>query len=287
MGKYLYYPLTVNHFLHIAIDRSQRALLPDKELGRLSRNHLCGKDDCQNGDKLKHRQNGRGNQHGNKYHNQRHHGGCALRDGLGNHLPQGINVTGIPAHNVAGGMGVKIADGKGLHMGKQFVPDGFLGALADPHHQEVHQKRRDHAHQINGSHNPKESDQRRKIGRSLPQHGGNIVIHQCTQGCGAGCLSNGAEHHTQSHNDQGSPVLSHIGQQSEHGPLRILRHAAIAAHFYGRHLIPSLLSSGIHRPRGRYRWFSAGHRACPAPQFCRHPAPGSGRTPARRQSAGQ
>ena len=57
MGEDLHHPLTVDHFLHIAIHRTQRALLTDEEFGGTARDHLGGKDDDQHGEQLQNRQN--------------------------------------------------------------------------------------------------------------------------------------------------------------------------------------------------------------------------------------
>ena len=57
MGEDLHHPLAVDHFLHIAVDRAQRALLSDEKFGGFSRNDLGGKDDGQHGEQLQNRQN--------------------------------------------------------------------------------------------------------------------------------------------------------------------------------------------------------------------------------------
>ena len=133
-------PLAVNHFFYIAIHSAQGLLLSDEEHGRLSGHGLGDEENHRNGTCQHYRQNGGGQQHGDEHHNQRGSRGNALGDRLRQHLPQGVDVAGVAAHHVAGGMGVKVADGQGLHVGEHLVPDILLSTLTDAHHQEVIQE---------------------------------------------------------------------------------------------------------------------------------------------------
>ena len=235
VGEDLDHALAVDHFLHEAVDRAQGALLADEELGGLAGQSLGDPDDAADRGQQHQRQDGGRDQHGDEHHHQRGDGGNALGDGLGDHLAQGVDVAGVAAHNVACGMGVEIADGQGLHVGEHFIPDGLLGALTHLDHQEVVQEGRNHAHQVDAGHHAQELDQRGIVGIALGQHGGDVAVHQRTQGGGADSLSNGAEDDAHDDDDHGHLVFCHIGKQAGNGLLGVLGHTAVTAHFYRRH----------------------------------------------------
>ena len=235
VGENLHHPLAVDHFLHIAVHRAQGTLLADEKLGGFSRNQLGDEHHRQHGNQLKHRQDGRGDNHRDEHHHQGHHRGSALGNGLGDHLPEGIDVAGVAAHDVAGGMGVKVANGQGLHVGEQLIPDGTLGALADLGHQVVAEEGGHKTNEIHTGHHAQKAQQWGKIRNGLGQHRGDIVIHQGSQRGRAGRLSHRAEHNAHAHHCQGTLVLSHIGKKPRNGLLGVFCHAAVAAHFHRRH----------------------------------------------------
>ena len=57
VGEDLHHPLAVDHLLHIAVDRAQRALLADEEFGGPARDELGDEHDHQHGEQLQNRQN--------------------------------------------------------------------------------------------------------------------------------------------------------------------------------------------------------------------------------------
>ena len=132
-----YYPLAVNHFLNIAIHRTQGLLLTDEVFSGLASQIFGGEDNQGDGKQHDNEQQPTGINEVPGNHHQGNQRGGALGNGLAYHLAQGIHVAGVAGHNVAGGVGIEIAQGQALHLYEHLVPDGLLGALADAHHQIV------------------------------------------------------------------------------------------------------------------------------------------------------
>ena len=108
-------------------------------------------------------------------------------------------------------MGVKVANGKGLHVGEHLVPDVLLGSLAHPDHQEVIQERRNNTHQVDSGQHEQKAHQRAKVRIRLPQHGQDVIVHQQAQRGGTGCLSDGVEHNANYHDNQGFLIRTQVG----------------------------------------------------------------------------
>ena len=235
VGEDLDHLLTVDHFLYVAVQCAKRLLLADKVFGGFAR-HLHGdEDDAGNGEEHHDGQHPGGLQHPHKDHHNGHQGGRALGDGLGDHLPQSVNVAGVAGHDVAGGVGVKIPQGKRLHMGEHFVPDVLLGTLADLDHQEHEQEGRDHAHRKDAGKLAEISPQGRKIRRAIPHHRQDIAVHQCAEGAAAGGLGDGVGDDAQQHHAQSGKIGLHVAQQPQQGLPGVLCFAAVAAHSDRRH----------------------------------------------------
>ena len=105
-AEHLYHPLTGNHFLHVAVDRAQGALLADEELARLARQGLGDENHAQHGDHGDDGEDPGFRKHGDKDDHQSDHSGKSLGDGHGDHLPQSVDVAGVTGHDVACGVGV-------------------------------------------------------------------------------------------------------------------------------------------------------------------------------------
>ena len=121
--------LAVHHLLDIAVDPAQILLLGDEEApGALDaldgKRHRRGNHE-QRDDQQRHVED---NHRSHDAHN-RHNAGNELRHGLGNHLPHGVDVVGIDAHNIAVGVRVKILDRQALHLGKELDAQVFERAL--------------------------------------------------------------------------------------------------------------------------------------------------------------
>ena len=235
VAEHLDHTLAGDHFLHIAVDRAQGFLLADEEIGGLSRNGLGQKQQQGYGDQRGGGEDGGGDEHGDHHRDNGHNGGNTLGNGLRDHLPQGVDIVGVAAHQVACGVGVKVADGQGLHMGKQRVPDGLLRTLPYPDHKQAVQEVGDQACQEDAAQPDHIVNQGSKIGILLGQHGGDVVIHQILQGLIAHHTGHGGDEDAHHHQHKTNTVLLHIAQQPQHGFSGILGLAAVTGHFYRGH----------------------------------------------------
>ena len=160
----LHHSLAVNHFLDIAIHRAQGLLLSNEILAGLARQVLGHIDNRRHGENHHEKQHPAGCNQADGHHNQRDGGGGALGNGLADHLPQGIHIAGVAGHDVAGGIGIEVAQGQPLHLGEHLVPDGLLRSLGHAHHQIVIQER------TKGTHNKQDCD----FGQ-IPRHGAKVL----------------------------------------------------------------------------------------------------------------
>ena len=173
--------------------------------------------------------------HGEEHNCQRHHRGNCLGNGLGDHLPQGVNVTGVTGHKVACSVGVKIPQGKPLHFPEHFVPDMLLDALGDADHQVGLEEACQSAYGENTADGHNELCQGCKICGAGCHHGQDEFIHQIAQSGGAGDGGIGGGEDTQHHHNQGGGIGLQVTEQPQEGLLGILGFAAVTAHFCRRH----------------------------------------------------
>ena len=106
------------------------------------------------------------------------------------------------AHNVAVGVGVKVLDGKGLHMGEHPVPDLFQDPLGDDHHDPIVQEGGDDADGVNGGHHQDGPEQAGKIGDRFNEQGLDVIVNQRfgkqgRKGAGQGAEDNADDYHSQ------------------------------------------------------------------------------------------
>ena len=255
--------LAVDHLLHIAVQRAQGALLTDEEFACLANDLHSDEQNAGHSEQDHQRQDPGGPDHGDEYHHQGDDGAGALGDGLGDHLPQGVDVTGIAGHNVARSVGIKVTQRKLLHFGKHLVPDDLLRTLADADHQKLMQEGGQHTANKDQSDLDQVLDQRAKVGRTGGHHGQDVIVYQVADVLAAFGLHQGGDHDTQQHHDQSGDVFSHIAQKPQQGLAGILGLAAVAAHSYGWHLTRRPPFSGIRRPHGRWKRWPSAYRGCP------------------------
>ena len=235
MGKHLDNLLACDHFFHIAVNGTEGFLLADEEFACFAHHRDGHEHDAGNGEHGYDGQNPGSPQHGGENHDDGDDGRECLRNGLGNHLTQGIDVAGIAGHDVACGVGVEIAQGKPLHLGKHLVTDGLLGALGDGNHQILLQECGNHT----GGEDCADADQvfcqRCKIRRTGSNHGQDELIHQIADVLAAAGGSDGGNDNAYQHSQQIGNVLLHVAQKPQERLFGILGLAAILAEFYGRH----------------------------------------------------
>ena len=189
---------------------TQGALLTNEKFAGLAHDGHRHKENAANSDQNHQGEDPGGTHHGNKHHHQGDEGAGGLGDGLADHLPQGINVAGVAAHDIAGGVSVKVAQGQTLHFGEHFITDALLGALADGDHQKLLEEGCQHTNGKNAADLNEVLQQRCVVGAAAFHHGDDVVIHQVAHVLAALGGGKGAGHDAQQHTDQGGDVLLHI-----------------------------------------------------------------------------
>ena len=119
--KYFNHFLSGHHFFDIAVYFRQVGLLGNKASAALAADILS---DLHHEQHHQHCQNGQRNadaEHHTKNCHHAHQRVKRLRNALADHLTQCIGIVGVKAHDFAVGMGVKIADGQPLHVGKHLI----------------------------------------------------------------------------------------------------------------------------------------------------------------------
>ena len=137
VAEYLHHLLPLHHLLNVAVDRSQVFLL----IGKIPGGTIAQlRGDPQHNSRHDHgnrRQRKIQNHHADKGRYQRDAGVKQLGKTLADKLAQSIHIVGIHGHNIAVGMGVKIPDGQGLHVGKKLHTQPLHGSLAHIDHNPV------------------------------------------------------------------------------------------------------------------------------------------------------
>ena len=122
-----------------------------------------------------------------------------------------------------------------LHFGEHFIPDGFLGALADGHHQKLLQEGSHHATGKDTGDAQEVFHQGTEIGGTGCHHGKNIVIHQMADVFAALGLGEGSDDDAEDDDDQIDSIGLHIAQQTQESLFGVSCFAAVAAHSDRRH----------------------------------------------------
>ena len=215
--------LAVHHFLDVAVDGGQRLLLLDEELAALA--GYPARDPQDEHGEQHHRQGEPQAlaEHGHEYRHDGNHGREDLRQGLRDHLAQGVGIVGVVAHDLAVAVGVKVADGQGLHMGEHIVPHVFQNALRHHYHQPVVQETADHAGHVNAGHVHQLGQQAGKVRARLNDHGSNVIVDQGLDEGGSRHAGNGVAQNAQKHQQQAQAVTAHIAHQPGNGRLHVLR----------------------------------------------------------------
>ena len=221
------------HLFDITVYRAQSPLLADEKACGLACQHFGHIDDQPHGEEHDERQNPGGIDQIPQHDHQRHGGGHALRNGLGDHLPQRVDVAGIARHDVSGGVAVKVAQGETLHLGEEVVPDGLLNALGNADHQIVEEEGAENTEAENAGELHKIGFQRAKIRGAVCHHGQDIVIDQRAKGTAALCLRYRCGDDAQKDENQQRDVFFHIAEQPQKGFSGIGCLAAVAAHSAG------------------------------------------------------
>ena len=106
-----------------------------------------------------------------------------LREALGDHLPQGIDIVGVVAHDIAVAVRIEKADGQVLHPAEHLHPKLFERALGDDGHHAVEREaggQREHIEHHQQADEPKNLPAHGAPVAALPAglHDGDDILHE-------------------------------------------------------------------------------------------------------------
>ena len=208
-------PLAVHPLFHESGDVRQIHLLADEIFpavaGHDSR-HEGHDADHQYGH---HRQDRAQHQHGDKCHDDRERRHKHLRDGLVDHLSQGVGIICIKTHDRAVCILIEIPDRQRLHVGEHLVADTLEDALSDHNHHPAVYKGRNDAAQEDDPEDRKRHVQLRVIRVLLPDQRDDKVIQQELERQGHRDRRHGTHQDTDQHDDELDLIgTEHIVQQA-------------------------------------------------------------------------
>ena len=149
--------LTVHHLLDEALSPAQGGLLAEEIPGRAAAD-LFDEQRHQRHARQHHQRQPQAVVHHNAEDGQhRHRRHQQLGKTLGDHLPQGVDVVGVIAHDVAMVVGVEIADGQPLHAAEHLDPKFFQRPLGDDGHELVEGQPRRQRQEIEHRQQPHEA----------------------------------------------------------------------------------------------------------------------------------
>ena len=260
--------LPLDHLLNIAVHAAERALLALEAHAAARADRL---DDQQH-----QREEGEGDEreypvevehHRDRTH-ERHHVRKDARKAARDHLGDGVDVVCEAAHQVAGLVGVEIAQRQGLELVKQVLAERGDRLLGDAHHDArigIRAQRRDAEHRAH---------QHEQAEKPLEVAGDDIVVDGGLEQVAGGDVAERAEHKADGHHHEQRLIPADIAHELFDGALQILRaleavalRATAAAMTARRSLFShrcSPLPAGTDRPHGRYGCSAAARRACRA-----------------------
>ena len=225
--------LAGDHLLDITVDRAQGTLLANKEARGLACQNLGDIDDQSHREEHDNGQDPGGIDQVPQHDYQGNRGGHTLGDGLGDHLPQGIDIAGVAGHDVTGGMAVEVAQRQALHLGEQIVTNGLLHTLGHAYHQVVEEEGAHNAEGEDAGQLHKVGFQSAEIRRAGGHHGQDIFVNQRSQGTAALSLGHRGGNDAEEDEYQQRGIVFHIAEQTQEGFSGVCRLAAIAAHLSG------------------------------------------------------
>ena len=226
--------LALHHLFDIAVHLAEVALLCDEVLAALL-GDLLGAEEHQG-----HHQHGDDGElpaqhtHAGKDGNDGDGAGHQLRDALAEHLTEGIHVVCVDGHDVAVRMGVKVADGQALHVGKELGAQVAQGTLGDVDHDAGVEPGGEDAHHIDAADAHQRTGQRCKAGVLLLGHGDDIVVDKGLQEQACLHIGQRADHDADEHEDAVRQiVLEHLCHDALEQLARVLDLRTRASHAAG------------------------------------------------------
>ena len=226
--------LAFHHLFDVAVHLAEVALLCDEVLAALL-GDLLGAEEHQG-----HHQHGDDGElpaqhtHAGKDGNDGDGAGHQLRDALAEHLAEGIYVVGVDGHDVAVGMGVKVADGQALHVGEELDAQVAQGTLGDVDHDAGVEPCSEDAHHIDAADAHQRTGQRCKAGVLLLGHGDDIVVDKGLQEQACLHIGQRTDHDADEHEDAVRQiVLEHLCHDALEQLARVLDLRTRASHAAG------------------------------------------------------
>ena len=263
--EHLDHLLAVHELLHEALHLTQGLLLPLEEGGGLATNGAGEFHHHQRAQENHQAQPEAVVEHDHQHGQNGDEHGQQLREALGYHLAQGVDVVGVVAHDIAVVVGVKVAQGQVLHAVEHLYSQLFQQALGDDGHQ---LGPHDGGNESQGIHGGQNGHQPQNLGGSSGPVTGlpvglddsDDLLHEH----GGKAAHDGTEQDThQSHGHQHREKLEEGAQQANKGAFAI--DGDIRLH------LPDLLCSETRRLPGRWGCSSAAPRGCPWPRCGRRP----------------
>ena len=240
--------LALDHLLNIAVDVAQVPLL-GHEVPAAAPAH--GHDDQEH---QAQREHGHQKQQRAEIEHHSHHAhkgqavGDQIHQAVVEDLVDRLDIVGIPAHQLAVGMGVKVAEGKTLHFGEQVLPDGVGGLLGDVDHNAGIGEAEQGSADIDAGHDRQLFGQERKIA------GNDTVVDEGAEHIGAADRTHGVHQQAHRHHRQQPLRPPHVAHQFTDGFSHIfgllVAGTALSVWFRHRYSPPPAV---IDRYRGRFR----------------------------------
>ncbi len=203
MGEDLDHLLTVDHLFDESVRFPQRLLLLHEVGTAFTRHHGREPKGDREGEEDDERQLPRREDHRKEDRDDGRRAVYEVRQGLGNHLAEGVDIVGVEAHHIAVGAPVEVGERQTLHVDEHLQADRLERALSDFNHQQVVEQRRDDSDEVDGGHHPDRPQKRGEGGAAaLGDHRSDMVIDEDFQKERAGYSGDGAEEDRDHNNDK-------------------------------------------------------------------------------------
>jgi len=214
VGEYLDDLLTVDHLLDIPVGFTDCFLL-GHEVRAAFHGHLgCNEEHHRQGGHHHEGQLPAGQQHCKKYRCDRNDRVDEVRNRLGDHLPEGVDIVGIQAHHIAVRVGVEVTDRQGLHVGEHGIADVLECPLGDGDHQTVVGEGRNHSACIDGQHRQQRPDEGGEGGICCPDERCYVRVYQDSQEHRSRHAAEGTDDDAEKHDDK-APLVRDDDQGEE------------------------------------------------------------------------
>ena len=227
--------------LDVAVHRAQRGLLGHVVLGGALGNEAAAKEVEGHEEDGDEGEDPVGVHHHDEGAHQRHRARDQAGDGVVDHHVHRVDIVGKAGHELARGMGVKVADGELLQLFEQVVAHLFHRVLGDGHHEASLQVGGHDAHGVDDRHDQKDHGQAtHPIRRRLHARGGNVGGQNAEEEAGGGIRrlpqhvddhaeqvsarqgGQGGAQHADQHDENAEAVGGDVARQASDGGAAVL-----------------------------------------------------------------